>query len=332
MKTFKVNIGHKWFSIKVEGEPHTKGGEGGIWHLRHSVYGDCAMKIFRTADKANKKKDKVLYLITQEPPQTANPDIKFCWPFGAVYDEKSNQFCGYLMQYAFPGSRDLSILSSCTGSVSMSEMYPDDRAWHNHFNFNTKEGLIRRCKILFNWITAINLLHKTGQYIIGDIKCENVLATPSGKISIIDLDSCQIVVSNQNKVFPCSSKTPNYFAPECYAQVKNQLPLDYNCDSFAIGCCIYQILVGCHPYGNSILLPPFDDDKYCSLQQKIKHNLYYNGINSSYVRVPEQLNIHSNRNRLNMEICRLFDRTFCMSSKRPTMNEWRSALLTFIKG
>lgn len=327
MKIFKVNIKGKWFSIKIDGEPHTVGGEGGIWHLRHSVYGDCAMKIFRTVEKANKKRDKILYLISQQPPHTTNPDIRFCWPFAAVYDEARVQFCGYLMPYAFPQSRDLSILSSCTGKVSISDMYPDEIEWHNQFDFDTRDGLIRRAKILFNWITALNLLHKTGQYIIGDIKCENVLATPSGKISIIDLDSCQVTDSNSKKVFPCSSKTPNYFAPECYIKVKEKIPMDYNCDSFAIGCCIYQS----HPYGNSILLPPYDSDKYCSIQQKIIHNLYFNGANRTYVKVPEKLNIHSNRSRLNIELCNMFDRTFCQTSHRPTMNEWRNAILSFVK-
>lgn len=301
------------------------GGEGFIHHLTHPRYGNCVLKIYKTQDKADKNKEKILYMMRQVPPKN-NDRIRFCWPFGAVFDENELYFKGYVMLQAYEGSRDLTILDVYSPYHTIAEQFPTDKDWHVKFELNTNRGLQNRLRILYNWVTAINALHALGNYIMVDIKPENILVTHDGKISVIDMDSCQVVDNNNKLLFECSAKTPNYFPIEAYAAVKTHQTLDYRCDSFAIGCCIYSILVGCHPYTNIRLLSPFNNGKYNTISARIKANLYHRGSNAKYLlRVPD-LDLHKNLGRLIDEIVNLFDHTFIGCHNRPTMEEWKLVL------
>ncbi len=322
---FNIRIGDHWRPIQVNDQYKDFGGQGLIWILRGRQSKDLyVMKIFKQQSTADKEKAKIFHFIDHTPPAIRPDVIRFCWPIHAVYDEAKAHFVGYIMRKAFEGSRNLVVL---TGSpfLDIREEFPDDADWHV-YDFKSSDGLRRRMKILYNWVAALHALHREREYVIGDIKPENVLATPEGRISIIDLDNCQII-NSRGELMEISATTPNYFPPEGKALLKRREPLDYNVDSFAIGCCIYQILVGCHPYGNTIILPP-KDEECCSIQDRIDSDLYFNGVNSPCVKtLPSGNNAHTNRQRLTPELCALFDRTFTRTIPRPTMREWRDALL-----
>lgn len=320
----KIQTKDGLYNITITNKPSEVGGEGLIHRLYHSHYGDCVLKLYKTQDKADKNRDKILYMMCQTPPNV-NDTIRFCWPFGAVYDENMRHFRGYVMLAAFPGSRDLTILDAYSPSQSIAELFPDDVDWHEKFELKTERGLKNRMRILYNWISAINVLQASGQYIMGDIKPENVLVTHEGKISVIDIDSCQ-VVDKGKLLYECSAKTPNYFSPEAYDLVKNHQRLDYRCDSFAIGCSIYSILIGCHPYTNIRLLSPFNNGQYCTIASRIKAHLYYRGSNANFIERVSNIDLHMNLNRLPVDIACLFDRTFIGDFNRPTMTEWKNAL------
>lgn len=315
--------------VSITRKPIAVGGEGFVHFLTHPKYGNCVLKLYKTQDKAEKNKEKILYMMRQTPP-CVNDRVRFCWPFGAAFDENEQYFRGYVMLKAFEGSRDLTILDTYSPSQSIAEQFPDDTDWHEKFELNTNRGLQNRLRILYNWVSAIHALHALGKYVMVDIKPENILATHDGKISVIDMDSCQ-VVDRSKLLFECSAKTPNYFPPEAYAAVKAHQALDYRCDSFAMGCCIYSILIGCHPYTNVRLLNPFNNDQYNTISSRIRANLYYRGNNAQYLSRIPNLDLHKNLDRLTDEIISLFDRTFTDCHDRPAMTEWMSALKKAIK-
>lgn len=312
------------FRINVQSKPSFVGGQGQVYGLRLPKYGDCVLKIYKSQEKADKIRDKILYMMQQKPPHV-NDNIQFCWPIGAVFDTDSHIFKGYVMLKAFPESRDLTILEAYSPKETIAQLFPDDTKWHNKFELKSLSGLKNRLKILYNWVVAIESIHATGKYIMGDIKPENVLVTPTGKISIIDIDSCQICDNGKIK-FECDAKTPNYFPAEAYNMSKRHIPLSYQCDSFAIGCCIYSILIGCHPFTNIRLLPPYNNGNYSTISSRIKANLYYRGSNSKHVERIPALDLHANLDRLSPQLIDLFDRCFTGHTNRPTMTEWRNAL------
>lgn len=297
------------------------GGEGFLHRVRHKLYGNCVLKIYKRAERAATLKEKIRYLISHQP-EIKNANIKYCWPFGEVYDEDLQTFRGFIMPEAFPNSRDLMILDY-SPRYSIAESYPEEVGWHDKFELMTSRGLRNRMVILYNWVVAIKALHATGRYVLVDIKPENILVTPAGKISIIDVDSCQ-VAENGQLLFENSARTLDYFPWEGYATIKAHRKLDYSCDSFAMGCCIYSLLVGCHPFNNIRLAKAYRD--CTTISSRIKQRLYYRGGKQIFIdRIPN-MDIHQNVSRLPQSFLELFDRTFGDSTNRPTMEEWRIAL------
>lgn len=321
MKVKIITRNNDIFCHEINSDPQESGGEGNIYGFRHSRYGDCFLKIYLNEDKANKNREKILYLMTQQIP-FVNEYIRYCWPVGAIYDLSGVHFIGFMMQSAFQGSRNLTILSNYNLDKTIADEYPDDKQWHNKYELLDKNGLVNRIKMLFNWSLAVRGLHRTGKYILVDIKPENVMATPDGQISIIDMDSIQVI--GINRFYESTAFTPNYFPSEAYQLRKQHKVIGYSCDSFAIGCCFYSILTGTHPYTNIRLLLPYNNGEYTLISERIKKGLYLRGELSSYINtIDPPFNLHANYNRLSFGIQQLFARTFDNNvSNRPEIEEW----------
>lgn len=320
-----INTGFHIYRVNVLAKPMSVGGEGSIYAFNMQEYGDCIMKIYRTPEKALAKRDKILYMI-KNPPVSPHPNIRFCWPLFAVEEETTGRFCGFVMKRAFENSHDLTILEFFSPTKTIAELFPDDedRGWHNKFELKTNLGIRNRLKILYNWVSAVEALHATGRFILVDIKPENILVTPTGKVSMIDMDSCQ-VAENGVLMFDCNALTPGYFPPDAEARKRNKRPLDYTCDSFAMGCCIYSILTGTHPFSNTRLLAPYNTEDYSTLGARVRAGLYHDGEKGRYVQRIATFDLHANASRLSLQLNQLFRAAF-VGTNRPSMNQWRKAL------
>ena len=321
----KISIGNRTYRAHLVSQPMTTGGEGSIYPLNLPEYGDCMLKLYRTREKAREKEAKIMYMIGN-PPVSPHPNIRFCWPIAAVAEESSGEFCGFVMLRAFPASRDLTILEFYSPRKTIAELFPDDedRGWHNRFELNTNIGIRNRLKMLYNWVAAVEAIHRTGRFVLVDIKPENILVTSDGKISMIDMDSCQ-VAEKDTLMFACNALTPGYFPPDAQDARQAGRPIDVSCDSFAIGCCIYAILTGTHPYNNTRLLPPYDTVEYTTLGARVREGLYHNGDKSCYVERIPSFDLHANADRLSPTLNMLFRHAFS-AAKRPSMAQWRTVL------
>lgn len=299
--------------------PCEVGGEGEIYPIKSSRYGECFLKIYLKPEKALLNKRKINYLFTHEAP-FEHESIKYCWPIGIVSKEDET-FCGFMMESAIKDSRSLTILSNYNIGDDLSSIGSD---WHRLYNIESKSGLRNRLRLLSNLARAISGLHKTGNYCLVDLKPENVFITSDAKISIIDIDSMQ--VKTLNLFYKAAAFTPNYFPAEAYKLWKNGLPQNNDCDIFAFACCAYMILTGTHPYTNILLQEPYQIEDYNLISSRIKEGLYLRGTKSKYIkRVKPVYDLHYRFDLLPQCVQNLFNETF-NNVRRPSIEDWRIGL------
>ena len=326
MKVYiKKSVSANYELIETPDKELGKGGQARVYKISTRGYEDYCLKKFIRIDDAKRNYERIAYMI-QHPPKNimGSPNFRICWPTAFAYDESKN-FIGYVMPLAFPNSRDLKILEVYNAKpISQQAKYKKYPDWFNKFELDTNEGLKNRMKMLCNWAVAIHMLHETHKYVIVDLKPENVMATSSGKISVVDTDSFQIS-ENNNILYPGAAFTPPYFPPEGKSLQKKGEPFTESCDRFAAAICFYKILVGLHPYGGTIKKSPYD--KLTTEEEFIEAGLYAYGEKKRYFSFPSGFNLHQNYNNLSPALQSLFARAFGSDyGNRPSMEEWGKAL------
>lgn len=316
-------------TIDVKDDPLGKGGQGAVYNIITSQYAaEYCIKIYLR--DAQKSFEKIKYMVSH-PPQNIkdNPSFRICWPVALVYDT-SKKFVGYMMPLAFPKGHDLTILSVYRNKpLSQIKRFKNKTEWHDKYELDTKEGIINRIKMLCNVAIAIHKIHDTGRYVLVDLKPENIDATGTGKVSIMDTDSIQIS-ENGRILHPATAFTPDYFAPEGKDLKKCNRPFPIQCDNFAAAVCFYQILTGTHPYSGTVLKPPYD--KYTELADCIAQGLFAFGEKARYISLPAGFNLQQNFFNLPVEVQQMFKRAFGTNpAMRPSMEEWGKVFYTIIK-
>lgn len=311
--------------LDVEDDYFAGGGQGKIYYIKTSGYTDCCLKKYTKDEDAVKSYDRIVYMI-QSPPRNiiGSDSFRICWPTALAYDI-NRRFIGYIMPLAFPKSRDLKILEIYSSKpISQQAKYKKYPEWFDKFELDTEEGFKNRIKMMCNWAIALYHLHETSKYVVVDLKPENVMATATGKISVVDTDSFQI--SEAGKVlFEGPVGTPEYLPPEVNDMKKKNLPFSVSTDCFSAAVCFYSILTGVHPYAGMIKLPPFD--KLENIKECIENDLFAYGSKKQYLRFPAGLNLQKHFENLPLTIQELFKRAFGQDyNHRPTMEEWGKAL------
>lgn len=314
----KTRNGDEFFH-EITTPPCEVGGEGEIYPINSSRYGECFLKIYLKSEKALSNKRKIEFLFTHKAP-FEHENIKYCWPIG-IASKEDGTFCGFMMECAIKDSQCLTILSNYNIGDDLSSIGGD---WNRLYNLGTKSGLRNRLRLLSNLARAISGLHKTDNYCLVDLKPENIFITSDAKISIIDIDSMQ--VKTPNLFYKAAAFTPNYFPAEAYTSWKNEIPQKKDCDIFAFACCAYMILTGTHPYTNVILQEPYQIDDCNLISSRIKEGLYLRGAKSKYIkRVNPIYDLHYRFDLLPKCVQNLFNETF-NNIKRPSIEDWRIGL------
>lgn len=302
-----------------------KGGQARVYKILTKGYEDYCLKKFIREEDARKNYDRIAYMI-QHPPKNVmnNNNFRICWPIAFAYDAQKN-FIGFVMPLAFPGSRDLKILEVYNAKpISQQAKYKKYPDWFDKYELDTNEGLKNRLKMLCNWAIAIYTLHETHKYVIVDLKPENVMATSSGKISIVDTDSFQIS-ENGKLLYPGAAYTPAYFPPEGKMIKQNNMPFPAACDCFSAAVCFYKVLTGVHPYGGTIKKHPYNQLE--TEEDFIREGLFAYGDKKRYLGFNADFNLHKNFENLLPNVQGLFLRSFGNNpGNRPSMEEWGRAL------
>ena len=236
-----------------------KGGEGEVYN----ILGDNknCVKIYHEPIRNKEKEEKLKYMSLNPPQELEGIAYKICWPKDVIY--KDDKFVGFLMSKSFDDS--LLPYHLCQPVI------PDKLGaqWHNTFDRKSFKGISSRLKLSVNIVAIVNRIHKANNYIIVDLKPQNLLITASGKVSIIDVDSVQIT-ENDKVLFKAPVSTPEYTPPEASGVIKNKNAISKDWDTFSLGVLVYEILCGIHPYVGSAKVP---FDNLNTIQEKIKINL-----------------------------------------------------------
>ena len=157
---------------KIVEDPIARGGEGVIYRFEHKEEEKIStfiLKLYHSTHKAARNKAKVRCMFNN-PVQSADPNVRFCWPIGLVYDNRTYEFYGFAMQEAFSGSRNLEILSTYYVNDTIANRFPDEIEWHDKYELHSNLGLQNRLRLLYCWAKTIAELHKKAHVVIGDIK------------------------------------------------------------------------------------------------------------------------------------------------------------------
>jgi len=309
--------------IQLPDKPFAEGGEGEIYIITspNKFQGYCAKIIFKNQRSKNKFL-KIQHLIKNPPRKILNTNgIRICWPLHLIYDA-SKQPVGFIMPIAYPQSIQVyeltkpKIRSKYAGLLNKFEKEK-----------NT-DALIRRIKICINIAHAVYLIHQNNEYVFVDLKPQNILFSPDGKISLVDLDSIQITKNNKVLFFG-KVGTPEYLPPEGFGIDPSKCIVPVSHDHFSLAVITYQIIVGCHPFSCST------SGAYSHLSEKhelIKNGLFPFGSRKAYTKPSE---MHKNNyNILPQELKNIFllafDGSFYNPKVRPTSNDIGRTLFSLL--
>jgi DNA-binding helix-hairpin-helix protein with protein kinase domain len=258
----KLYLNRRDNPIIVENAPFASGGEGDIFRVvSPSNYRGYVVKLYHSNKRTPEKESKIRFLLNN-PPEIINTNghSSVVWVAGMVYDEKG--FAGVLMPFA-KGDK---LVILCSSKIPRKYR----QSWAR-FSFKAPQSFDLRLKICFNIAAAVYQIHKTGQYVLVDLKPDNVLVQPNGLISIVDIDSMEIL-QNGKALFPAAVTTPEYAPPEFYQNVKpGKAPIFETWDRYSMAIIFYKLLFGIHPFAGSAK-PPYD--QLNGLDEKIEKGLF----------------------------------------------------------
>ncbi|MGB0861507.1 MAG: protein kinase domain-containing protein [Saprospiraceae bacterium] len=309
----RITLGSNNQTLTLENAPFASGGEGELYRiLAPANYKSSVAKLYFKEKRTAKQEEKIKYLIAN-PPELARQEghQAVIWLEDSAYE--NGEFLGFIMPFA-KGAK-LEIL--CSNKIP--KQYVND--W-KRFSLKMPEARDLRLKICFNIATAVYKIHKTQKYVLVDLKPDNIIIQPNGYVSIVDIDSVQ-VVENERLVFPARVATPEFSPPEYYGEAKPGKTVIFETwDRFGLAVIFYKLLFGIHPYA-ATSLPP--NDIFVNLQDKIKAGLFVHSPvkKGTFKIIPPPHKVFLS---LPIHIQNLFVRCFEYGHdnfyERPTANEW----------
>ena len=302
--------------VVLSDTPIAAGGEGEVRQIDScpSQYSNVCAKLYFKGGQTKEQERKIRFMVDNPPSTIMGKGMMLAWPLETLHNSKGG-FMGFIMPTAFPNSKKLVILTLPTIKKSYkSEWYKFDK------ELNIKTALVSRLKLINNIAIPIHKLHATGKYVLKDFKPDNVLVTPQGMITIVDMDSIQIC-ENGKVLFPGTAATADYMPPEFYTNkvgMDKFVPLEQSWDNFAVSEVFYQLLFGLKPYA---VIPLSDDEDSNTIPYCIAHNLFPFGKNAALIaKVPTP---HNNFHIIPESVKTLFIRAFGDNpANRPQAMEW----------
>ena len=244
-------------------EPFASGGEGDIYRIKSPAkYRRFVAKLYHTPKRTSQRQRKVEYLIKNPPFDQTTPrrHYSIIWPLGTLFERSG--FAGILLPFA--QGEKLELL--CTPKI-----HKRHQSKWGRFDLRRPDAMAMRLKICFNIAVAVHEVHSTDHYVLVDLKADNIIIQPNGLVSIVDMDSVEVMDSNR-VLFSAPVATPDFTPPEYYRGVQpGKAPIYESWDRFSSAVIFYKLLFGIHPFAGSCS-PPYD--QYTSLHQKIEYGLF----------------------------------------------------------
>jgi DNA-binding helix-hairpin-helix protein with protein kinase domain len=285
--------------VSFQGEPINSGGEGKIYKTDWIGFVAKVYDVLPNSDQITKLKAMIANP-PKNPPTNGNY-VAIAWPSSLLFEK--DKCIGFLMP-------------QIGKNVQLIEVYNPKR----------RKAVLPKCDWVFlhtaarNFAEIVNSLHKT-DYVIGDIKPQNILVDNHALVSVVDTDSFQ--VRTGNTVYRCHVATEGFTPPELLGVDTSNVTQTVYHDRYRIALIIYHLLFTRHP---------FDEGKWQgsgeqpSQVELIKQGVWlYNSqglLQSHKVTIPLQV-IHPNLQRL-FQQC--FNAGHKEPTKRPSAEEWSEAL------
>lgn len=308
---FKLSNGAE---IEAADQPFARGGEAEIYEiLAPGNYTQQVLKVYN-AEKRNKaKEEKLRYLIGHKPNfSDANGHHSVIWPLHLA--SKGGQFVGYTMHKATGEKLELLCHAKLPKNL--------EKTW-GKFAFQSPNAIDARLKLCFNLAAALAQIHAFGNYVLVDMKPENIMVLPNGYISIIDIDSVE-VLDYGKLLFPAHVATPDYTPPEYYRNQTKDLEhtvIEETWDRFSLAVIFYRLLLGIHPFTGA-LHPPHDG--LTTFDEIIKAGFFPHGVGKSkFKKIPPP---HLQFNALDKVVQQLFitalEKSHANAALRPSADDW----------
>jgi serine/threonine protein kinase len=300
-------------TIKLSKETLGSGGEGQVFEVESPAeYRNYVAKIYHPQERKPERIEKLNYLINHK--LNLSDKYAFIFPEEILYEDGT--FVGYLMLRA-RGEYDLTVLSSLTLPLKLEE------DWIEKYRRDKPENIRNYQKIAKNLALAFADFYTQNEYILTDLKPENIKVNLKGQVSVIDLDSLQI--QKEGKVlFPAEKISQEYSPPEREIFKEGEM-LEASWTYFSLSVILYKLLLGLHPF---TVTGKGDLSKLATLSDKIKFGLFPFGQKSAMIEVIPTP--HQNFNILPSSVQKLFIQSLDTFSEhpssRPNATQWIEGL------
>jgi WD40 repeat protein len=278
-------------------------GEAKIWRTNQN---GCLAKIYHSPTPERVQK---LAVMIDHPPTEPNSHlhhVSFAWPKSALKNAQGN-FVGFLMPEIKDGKELIDVYNPRRRQTLKLEI---------NWRFLHTTAL--------NIVSIIEALH-AADYVLGDIKPQNILVNNRALPSIIDTDSFQVKNPNNGKVYRCLVGSEGYTPPELMGKDFDIIEQTEVHDRFRLGVIIYQLLFG----GNS----PFQG-KWTGAgetpepNELIRRGLWVNGSNNLIVAAARTIPLEIVHPEIQQCFLKCFNDGHNYPNLRPTAREWLEALRT----
>lgn len=238
-------------TLDVEQKVFAGGGEGELFLAKGRKRGLVFKRYFDSVDLQEKER-KIDFMLRNSPLKNA-PQVHrnaVIWPEEMIYEY--GKFKGYLM----PLVKDTVALNDL--NKQKIKYNAIGQQWEK-FDFKSTNAQFIRLRIVANVAHALRLIHASGNYVLKDFKPENVRIDINGIVSLVDMDSIQII-GKSGEHYLAEVATKEYCPPE-YSGNQQQLCRP-SWDYFSFAVTAYRILVLAHPFSMIPIPNPLQIDEY----------------------------------------------------------------------
>lgn len=307
-------------NIILADQPFATGGEGAIYEVILPENSNLVAKIYHK-DSSLEKEHKLLFMHQNDPTLLAEKEIQdaIVWVEDVLYRE--GKFCGFTM----PKVSNAISLKRLTLAQNPSQKF--GASWRK-FDHGLPGSHQKRLVVAYNLAQAINTLHQKGNYVLVDMKPENIFVREDASIAIIDLDGLQINdLEAKTHCFPADVFTEEYVPPEKYLQslqTKNG-KIKKEWDYFSLAVIIYELLFGIHPYQAS-------HHSLTTRPELIKEGLFVQGSQKEELHKipPLHFNFEKISPTLQSQFHQTFEEGYQLPENRTSPAIWAETLLGLI--
>ncbi|MEH1931235.1 protein kinase domain-containing protein [Nostoc sp.] len=287
-------------SITLLGKPKISG-EAKVWQTNRNGY---LAKIYHSQTPERVQKLAVMIAHRPKEPNSHLNHISFAWPKSVLKDAHGD-CVGFLMPEIKQAKELIDI-----------------------YNPKRRKDLKLEVDWRFLHTTALNIasiieaIH-ISDYVLGDIKPQNILVNDRALPSIIDTDSFQVRNPVNGKIYRCPVGSPDYTPPELIDQDFSSIDQTEVHDRFRLAVIIYQLLFsGQSPFAGTWIGAGKDPDT----NDRIRQGLWLYAPNSLIQPVEWIISLEIVHPEVQRCFLRCFNDGYQNSNLRPTAEDWVKAL------